>query len=62
MSSNDLWNTLAQGLLGFTISVLIVFIIEKLPLRLTAKHGLQHVAITWPWNLPATNLQSAQPS
>jgi hypothetical protein len=36
MSSNDLWNTLAQGLLGFTISVLIVFIIEKLPLRLTA--------------------------
>jgi hypothetical protein len=29
MSSNDLWNTLAQGLLGFTISVLIVFIIEN---------------------------------
>jgi beta-lactamase regulating signal transducer with metallopeptidase domain len=43
MSSNDVWNALAQGLLGFTISVLIVFIIEKLPLRLTANHR------SWLW-------------
>jgi len=43
MSSNDVWNALAQGLLGFTISVLIVFIIENLPLRLTANHR------SWLW-------------
>ena len=43
MSNQDLWNALAQGLLGFTISVLIVFIIEKLPLRLTANHR------SWLW-------------
>jgi beta-lactamase regulating signal transducer with metallopeptidase domain len=43
MSSNDVWNTLAQGLLGFTISVLIVFTIENLPLRLTANHR------SWLW-------------
>ena len=43
MSNHDLWNALAQGLLGFTISVLIVFIIEKLPLRLTANHR------SWLW-------------
>ena len=43
MSSNDVWNALAHGLLGFTISVLIVFIIEKLPLRLTANHR------SWLW-------------
>lgn len=43
MSNNDLWNALAQGIFGFTISVLIVFIIEKLPLRLTANHR------SWLW-------------
>ena len=43
MSSNDLWNALTQGLLGFTISVLLVFIIEKMPLRLTANHR------SWLW-------------
>ncbi|MFN9626314.1 MAG: M56 family metallopeptidase [Planctomycetota bacterium] len=43
MSNQDLWNALAQGLLGFTISVLLVFIIEKLPLPLTANHR------SWLW-------------
>ena len=43
MISNDVWNALAQGLLGFTISVLLVFIIEKMPLRLTANHR------SWLW-------------
>ncbi|MCE2812671.1 MAG: M56 family metallopeptidase [Planctomycetaceae bacterium] len=43
MSNQDLWNALAQGLLGFTISVLLVFIIEKMPLRLTANHR------SWLW-------------
>jgi hypothetical protein len=43
MSSNNLWIALAQGLLGFAISVLLVFIIEKLPLRLTANHR------SWLW-------------
>ena len=43
MSNHDLWTALAQGLLGFTISVLLVFIIEKMPLRLTANHR------SWLW-------------
>lgn len=43
MSNQDLWNALAQGLLGFSISVLLVFIIEKLPLPLTANHR------SWLW-------------